>query len=106
MTTYSPNRRAWNRPTREFQITINDSDHQVYTFDFSPKGLRFGGPSLNLHVGERVRITTKKGDKIYDFTGEVKRNDGLFPIRRIGRSVNGFFVMTSSPVYQEFFTTL
>ncbi|HXY61814.1 MAG TPA: PilZ domain-containing protein [Nitrospirota bacterium] len=106
MTIYGPNRRAWNRPTREFQVTINDSNHQVYTFDFSPKGLRLGGAALNLHLGERVNITTKKGDKIYNFTGEVKRIDGLLPIKRIGRSVNGFFVMASGSAYQEFFAQL
>jgi hypothetical protein len=106
MTIYGPNRRAWNRPTREFQVTINDSDNQVYTLDFSPKGLRLGGATLKLQVGERVKITTKKGDKIFNFTGEVKRTDGLLPIRRIGRSVTGFFVMTSSLAYQEFFTQL
>jgi len=106
MTIYGPNRRAWNRPTREFQVTINNSDHQVYTLDFSPKGLRLGGATLKLHLGERVNISAKKGDKIYNFTGEVKRTDGLLPIKRIGRSVTGFFVMTSGSAYEEFFTQL
>jgi hypothetical protein len=106
MTIYGPNRRAWNRPTREFQVTINNSDHQVYTLDFSPKGLRLGGTTLVLRVGERVNITTKKGDKVYNFTGEVKRTDGLLSIKRIGRSVNGYFIMTSGSAYQEFITQL
>lgn len=106
MTIFGPNKRSKNRPTREFQITINDLDNQVYTLDFSPRGLRLGGAALKLLVGEQVKITAKKGDKIYNFTGQVKRNDGLLPIKRIGRSVPVFFVMASGPEYQEFFAQL
>lgn len=106
MAIYGPNRRSRNRSTREFQITINDSDRQVYTLDFSPQGLRLGGTTLKLMVGERMKITAKNGGKIYSFTGQVKRNDGLLPIRRISRAVNVFYVMASGSEYQEFFTQL
>ncbi len=106
MTTYGPNKRSVNRPIREFQITVNDSDSQVYTLDFSPHGLRIGGAKLKLLVGERVKITAKQGDKIYNFNGQVKRNDGLLPIRRIGRSVNIFYVMASGSTYQDFFCAM
>lgn len=95
-----------NRPIREFQITINDSDNQVYTLDFSPQGLCLGGAKLKLLVGEQIKITAKKGDKIYIFSGQVKRNDGLRRIRRIGRSVNVFYVMASGSDYQELFSQL
>jgi hypothetical protein len=54
-------------------------------------------------MGERVKITAKQGDKIYTFSGLVKRNDGLLPIRRIGRSVNAFYVMASDSAYHDFF---
>jgi len=103
MSTYGPNKRSVNRPTREFQITINDSDSQVYTLDFSPHGLRLGGAKLKLTVGEHVKITARLGDKIYNFNGQVKRNDGLLPVRRIGRSVVAFYVMASGSVYQDFY---
>jgi hypothetical protein len=103
VTIYGPNKRKKNRPTREFQITVNDSVNQVYTLDFSPQGLRIGGATLRLLVGEQVKITAKKGDKIFNFAGQVKRNDGLLPVRRIGRSVNVFFVMANGADYQEFF---
>ncbi len=53
-----------------------------------------------------MKITAKNGGKIYSFTGQVKRNDGLLPIRRISRSVNVFYVMVSGSEYQEFFTQL
>jgi hypothetical protein len=106
MTTYGPNKRSVNRPIREFQITINDSDSQVYTLDFSTHGLRLGGAKLKLLVGERVKITAKQGDKIYNFNGQVKRNDGLLPIRRIGRSVNVFYVMANGSAYQDFFCAM
>jgi len=103
MSTYGPNKRSVNRPTREFQITINDSDSQVYTLDFSPHGLRLGGAKLKLTVGEHVKITARLGDKIYNFNGQVKRNDGLLPVRRIGRSVVAFYVMANGSVYQDFY---
>ncbi len=103
---YGHNKRSMNRPTREFQITINDSDNQVYTLDFSPQGLSLGGAKLNLLVGEQVKITAKKGDKIYIFTGQVKRLDGLRQIRRIGRLVKVFYVMANGPEYQEFYSQL
>ena len=103
MSTYGPNKRSVNRPTREFQITINDSDSQVYTLDFSPHGLRLGGAKLKLTVGEHVKITARLGDKIYNFIGQVKRNDGLLPVRRIGRSVVAFYVMANGSVYQDFY---
>lgn len=106
MTIFGPNKRSKNRPTREFQITINDSVSQVYTIDFSPGGLRLGGAALKLNVGEKVKITAKKGDKIFNFTGQVRRNDGLLPIKRIGRSVPVFFVMANGPDYLEFFSQL
>jgi hypothetical protein len=106
MTIYGPNKRSKNRPTREFQVTLNDSEKQVYTLDFSPRGLRIGGAALKLLVGDQVKITARKGDKTYNFTGEVKRNDGLLPIKRIGRSVNVFFVMTTSPEYQDFYAQI
>jgi len=103
---YGHNKRSMNRPIREFQITINDSDNQVYTLDFSPQGLRLGGAKLKLLIGEQVKITAKKGDKIYIFTGQVMRNDGLRRIKRIGRSVSTFYVMASGSEYQEFFAQL
>jgi len=106
MTIYGPNKRSKNRPTREFQVTLNDSEKQVYTLDFSPRGLRIGGAALKLLLGEQVKITAKKGDKTYSFNGVVKRNDGLLPIKRIGRSVNVFFVMADSPEYQNFFAQI
>jgi hypothetical protein len=103
MTIYGPNKRKKNRPTREFQVTVNDTVSQVYTLDFSPHGLRIGGATLKLLVGEQIKITAKKGDRIFNFTGQVRRNDGLLPVKRIGRSVNVFFVMTNGGEYQEFF---
>ncbi len=106
MAIYGPNKRSRNRPTREFQVTINDSETQVYTLDFSPHGLRLGGATLRLLVGDRVKITARKGEKIFNFTGQVKRNDGLVPIKRIGRSANVFFVMANGSEYQEFFTLI
>jgi len=95
-----------NRPCREFQITINDKDNQVYTLDFSSQGLRLGGAKLSLLVGEQVIITAKKGDKIYSFTGQVKRSDGLMPIKRISRMVNIYYVMASGSAYQDFYEQL
>jgi hypothetical protein len=106
MSIYGHSKRSMNRPIREFQITINDSDNQVYTLDFSPQGLRLGGAKLKLLVGDQVKITAKKGDKIYIFTGQVKRSDGLQRIKRIGRSVNVFYVMASGSEYQDFFSQL
>jgi len=106
MTIYGHSKRSVNRPIREFQITINDSDDHVYTLDFSPQGLRLGGAKLKLVVGEQVKITAKKGDKTYIFTGQVKRDDGLQPIKRISRMVNVYYVMASGPGYQDFFSQL
>jgi hypothetical protein len=106
MSIYGHGKRSINRPIREFQITINDSDDHVYTLDFSPQGLRLGGAKLKLVVGEQVKITAKKGDKTYVFTGQVKRDDGLQPIKRIGRMVNVFYVMASGSGYQDFFSQL
>jgi hypothetical protein len=106
MTINGPNRRSMNRPIREFQITINDSDSQVYTLDFSSQGLRLGGAGLRLRLGEAVKITAKKGDKIYEFTGQVKRYDGMRSIRRIGRSANVYYVTVSGSLYQDFIATL
>jgi hypothetical protein len=106
MAIYGPNKRSINRPSREFQITINDSNNQVYTLDFSSQGLRLGGAKLNLIVGEQVKITAKKGDKKYTFGGQVQRNDGLKLIRRIGRTVNVFYVMASGSDFQEFYEQL
>jgi hypothetical protein len=106
MAIFGPNKRSSNRPAREFQITINDSDSQVYTLDFSPRGLRLGGTRLKLEVGEQVKITAKNGGRVYNFAGQVTRNDGLVPIRRISRAVNVFYVMISGSEYQEFYTQL
>ena len=106
MTISGPNKRSMNRPTREFQITINGSDNQVYTVDFSPHGLRLGGAKLKLHVGDPVMVTAKLGDKTYNFNGQVKRNDGLLPIKRIGRSVNVLYVMSSHSAYQDFYCAI
>jgi len=104
MVLYGSNKRSQGRAKREFTIQLKSANEvkQVYTIDFSTGGVKVGGPTLRLALGEQIELMIEQGGSKFTFLGEVTRQDGLERINRIGREGNVFFIKIADEKFVEF----
>jgi hypothetical protein len=104
MVLYGSNKRSHGRAKREFtvQIKVANVVKQVYTIDFSTDGVKVGGPTLRLVLGERIELVIDQGGSKFTFPGQVTRQDGLERINRIGREGNVFYIKIEDEKFVEF----
>jgi PilZ domain len=104
MVLYGSNKRSHGRAKREFtvQIKVANVVKQVYTIDFSTEGVKVGGPTLTLILGEQIELIIEQSKNKFSFFGQVTRQDGLERINRIGREGNVFFIKITDEKFVEF----
>lgn len=104
MTIYGNNKRNQGRLKREFKVEIKTGKDtmQIYSIDLSEGGVKVGATMLKLTPGEQVELSVEKDGGIFTFRGQVERDDGTHPIKRIGRDGNAFFVRILDERFPEF----
>ena len=104
MVLYGSNKRSQGRAKREFTIQLKSANEvkQVYTIDFSTDGVKVGGPTLRLALGEQIELVIDQGGSKFSFLGQITRQDGLERIHRIGREGNVFFIKIVDEKFIEF----
>jgi len=101
---YGNNKRTNGRMKREMVVGIKTKTEarEAYTIDLSTGGMRVGGASLKLPLGEQVELTMAKGAEKIPFSGQVAREDGMCHLNRIGRDVMAFFIRIPDVKFSEF----
>jgi hypothetical protein len=104
MVLYGSNKRSHGRAKREFtvQIKVANVVKQVFTIDFSTEGIKVGGPTLRLILGEQIELIIDQSGNKFSFPGRVTRQDGLERINRIGREGNVYYIRINDEKFIEF----
>jgi hypothetical protein len=101
---YDKDKRTRRRIKQEFVVGVKTTVglQVAYTIDVSRGGVKLGSPVLQLPLGKQVDLVIDKGGEKYPFSGRVVRDDGIYYIDRIRRSVTAFFVRIDDQRFPEF----
>lgn len=104
MLNFGKEKRSKMRVNRELVIKLKSGEEtmQVYMIDLSAGGIKVGGVRLLLAVGDQVEITFMLGRDTEVFNGKVDRQDGMYHIKRIGRTGNSFYIRIDDARFPQF----
>jgi len=104
MSSNTTDKRSGKRLKRELIVGVKMKSEikMAYTIDLSRGGVKVGSPLLLLQPGDVVELIVKKEGESIPFTGLVARQDGVYYLNRIGKSVIAFFIRIADARFSKF----